>query len=122
MNHLIWSFLPSGHIDYLNWPSLVVFSMNIFCNWLLIWRFLGPNQINQLKSPPNINCFTVCASLWCYVHIYYYWLPTTCKIFSGRYCFGHLLFYHKGNKFSEGIALHCICFLLFFLCLCALYL
>ena len=25
----------------------------------LIWRFLGPSQISQLKSPPNINRFTV---------------------------------------------------------------
>ena len=31
----------------------------------LIWRFLGPSQIHQLKSPPNINRFTVyCLPTW----------------------------------------------------------
>ena len=25
----------------------------------LIWQFIGPSQISQLKTPPNINRFTV---------------------------------------------------------------
>ena len=63
--YLIWRFLPSGHVScYLNWLSLVVFSMKlikVICiGGYLIWRFLGPSQIHQLKSPPNINRFTVC--------------------------------------------------------------
>ena len=31
----------------------------------LIWRFLGPSQIHQLKSPPNINRFTVATNTYC---------------------------------------------------------
>ena len=62
--YLIWRFLPSGHIDcYLNWLSLVMFSMNLMkaicIGGYLIWQFFGPSQIHQIKSPPNINRFTV---------------------------------------------------------------
>ena len=66
--YLIWQFLTSGHIDcYLNWLSLVMFSMNLIqaicIGGYLIWQFPGPSQIHQLKSPPNINRFTVHISL-----------------------------------------------------------
>ena len=62
--YLIWRFLPSGHIGYyLNWLSLVVCStklMKALCiGGYLIWQLLGPSQIRQFKSPPNINRFTV---------------------------------------------------------------
>ena len=56
--------MPSGHIDcYLNWLSLVVVSRSLFkaicIGGCLIWWFFGPSRIHQLKSPPNINRFTV---------------------------------------------------------------
>ena len=39
-----------------------MFSMNLIkaicIGGYLIWRFLCPSQIHQLKSPPNINRFT----------------------------------------------------------------
>ena len=62
--YLIWRILPSGHIDcYLNWLILMTFCMSIIkvicISGYLIWRFLGSRQISQLKSPPNINRFTV---------------------------------------------------------------
>ena len=62
--YLIWQILPSGHIDYyLIWLTLVMFSMSLitetYVGGYLMWTFLGPSQISQLKSPPNINRFTV---------------------------------------------------------------
>ena len=49
--------------SYLIWLSLVIFSVSLkkaMCNGgYLIWRFSGPSQISQLKSPPNMNRFTV---------------------------------------------------------------
>ena len=61
---LIRQILPSGHIDcYLDWLSLVMFSLNcirsICISGYIIWQVLGPSQISQLKSPPNINPFTI---------------------------------------------------------------
>ena len=57
--YLIWQILPSGYIDsYLNWLSLLMSSINLIkaicIGGYLIWQFLGPSQIHQLKSPPNI--------------------------------------------------------------------
>ena len=71
--YLIWRFLPSGYIDcYLNWRSFLVFSMKLMqaicIGGDLIRRFLGPSQIHQLKSPPNINCFTVIQKCQCHRH------------------------------------------------------
>ena len=90
--YLIWRFLPSDHIGcYLNWLSLVVFSMKlikVICiGGYLIWRFSGPSQIHQLKSPPNINRFTVFTCLvfknnWCYRNpfIYNYVAVISCQV------------------------------------------
>ena len=65
--YLIWRILPSGHVDcYLNWLILVIISMSLIkaicIGSYLIWRFLGPSQISQFKSQPNINRFTVYAA------------------------------------------------------------
>ena len=60
-SYLIWRILPSGHIGWnLNWLSLRMFSMGLIkaicIGGYLIWQILA---LSQLKSPPNINRFTV---------------------------------------------------------------
>ena len=44
--------------------SLFVNKDSSYVGGYLIWTFLGPSQIGQLKSPPNINRFTVSID-WC---------------------------------------------------------
>ena len=65
---LIWRISSSGHIYCnLNWQCLVMFSISLmktmYISGYLIWWFLGPSQISQLKSLPNINHFTLLCDL-----------------------------------------------------------